>query len=78
MKIKWNREAFEQIRRAPGIVADLNARAGRIAEAAGPGFEPGSYEGKTRHRASVITATAKAKAQDAKHHTILRSVDAGR
>lgn len=78
MKIRWNISAFEEIRRARGVVADIDGRAARIAAAAGDGFEPSSYEGKTRHRGSVITATAKAMAKNQKHNTLLRSIDAGR
>lgn len=77
-KIQWNFDAFEQIRRSPGVAADVDSRAARIAAAAGTGFEAGSFEGKSRHRASVITATPKARARNAKRNTLLRSIDAGR
>lgn len=77
-KIKWNFRAFEQLRREPGVKASIDARAKRIAAAAGDGYEAGSYAGKTRHRGSVITANTRAMRDNAKNNTLLRSIDAGR
>ena len=78
MKIKWNIEGFRQLRYDPGVAADIDARAARIAAAAGPGYESSPYRGATRHRASVITTSAKAAASERKHGKLLRSIDAGR
>lgn len=78
MKIKWNIDGFRQLRYDPGVAADIDARAARIAAAAGPGYESSPYRGATRHRASVITTSAKAAASERKHGKLLRSIDAGR
>lgn len=78
MKIKWNIDGFRQLRYDPGVAADIDARAARIAAAAGPGYESSPYRGATRHRASVITTSAKAVASERKHGKLLRSIDAGR
>lgn len=78
MKIKWNIEGFRQLRHSPGVAADIDARAARIAAAAGAGYESSPYRGATRHRASVITTSAKAAASERKHGKLLRSIDAGR
>lgn len=78
MRIKYNLDAFEEIRRSPGVTADVNSRAARVAAAAGEGYESSPYHGRTRNRASVITATHKARLDNAKNNTLLRSLDAGR
>lgn len=77
-RIKWNMRGFEQLRRDPGVAADIDRRARRIAAAAGDGYEASPYEGKSRHRASVITATHKARLDNARHNTLLGAMDAGR
>lgn len=78
MKIKWNIEGFRQLRHDPGVAADIDGRAARIAAAAGEGYESSPYRGASRHRASVITTSAKAAASERKHGKLLRSIDAGR
>lgn len=78
MKIEWNIDGFRELRHSPGVAADIDARAARIADAAGPGYESSPYRGATRHRASVITTSAKAAASERKHGKLLRSIDAGR
>lgn len=71
-------KGFEELRRHPAVAADVNARAARIAAAAGEGYEASPYEGKTRHRASVMTVGAKAMVDNARNNTLLGAVDAGR
>lgn len=86
MKIKWNVQGFYDLRREPGVVADLEARAQRIAdsaEASGRGrYGTSSVQGKKkpqgRWRTTVITADAKAQAETARHQTLHKSIDAGR
>lgn len=78
MKIKWDLDGFEALRRAPGVAADVDARAYRVAQAAGPGHVPSPYEGLRRHRASVITTTYEARRKSARENHLLRSLDAGR
>ena len=78
VKIKWNIDAFRELRHSPGVAADIDGRAARIAAAAGAGYESSPYRGATRHRASVITTSAKAAASERKHGKLLRSIDAGR
>lgn len=78
MIIKYNMRGFDALRRAPGVQADIDARTNRVAEHAGAGFEAGSFQGRRRYRGSVITTTPKAMARNAKHNTLLRSLDAGR
>ena len=86
MKIKWNVQGFYDLRREPGVQADLELRAEAIADAAssaGRGrYETSSVQGKKkpqgRWRTTVITADAKAQAETARHQTLHRSIDAGR
>lgn len=72
---------FMELRRAPGVVADLQRRAQAIADACG-GESEGYYarvsQGKTRARAAVITGTGRAIRDNAANATILRNLDRGR
>lgn len=78
MRIQWNLGAFEEIRRMPSVAAEIDSRAARIAAAAGPGYESSPYEGRSRHRASVITATFDAIRDQHRNNTLWRAIDAGR
>jgi hypothetical protein len=60
------------------VLAFLKAKADRIAAAAGAGFESSSMIGPNRARASVITATAKARRAEATNRSLTRAIDAGR
>lgn len=78
MRIKWSIPDFVALRHEPGVAADVDSRAARVAAAAGDGYESSPYRGSGRHRASVMTKTPKAMASNAKHNTLLRALDAGR
>lgn len=77
VNIKWKMAGFRKLRKSPEIAADVEQRARRIAAVAGEGYEDSQVMGKTRARASVITATYKAQLDNAKHNTLLRSLNAG-
>lgn len=81
-KIKLNKKGFYDLRRASGVVADLESRAGRVRDACGDGFTTSSVQGKKapygRWRTTVAAYTYKARRENAKHNTILRALDAGR
>lgn len=77
-RIKWRVAGFRELRLEPGVIDDLGERADRIAAAAGAGYEPSTFEGRNRGRASVITADFDARRDNAKNQTLLRSLDAGR
>lgn len=78
MKFKWNVGEFQAIRRLPGVAAEINRRAEAIADAAGDGYEWSAYDGLTRSRAGVVTASFKAIRDNAKNNTLVKSLDAGR
>lgn len=78
MRIKWSIPDFIALRHEPGVVADIDSRASRVAAAAGDGYEASSYGGAQRHRGSVMTKTPRAMVSNAKHNTLLKALDAGR
>ncbi|MDI2032994.1 hypothetical protein [Paenarthrobacter nitroguajacolicus] len=57
---------------------DVKKRADRIAAAAGDGMESSVVIGRTRARASVITATYAARTAEARNAALTRAIDAGR
>lgn len=78
VRIVFHSSAFRDLLRSPGVLADLDARAQRIAVAAGPGMEPSSMVGRNRARASVITATPRARLAEARDRTLTHAIWAGR
>lgn len=79
---QWGvRSGYRKQMRDRGVVAELKARAERIAEAAGPGFvaevDPESGRRRTP-RASVRTDTFEAMLAQARGNVLERSIDAGR
>lgn len=76
--IVWNLPAFSQIRKAPGVQADLRRRAQAIANAAGPGMTVHSNVGRNRARAAVVTSTDEARRAEAEHGRLSGSLHAGR
>lgn len=76
--IRLTRSGPRELRRSAGVLADLQARAARIAAAAGPGMEANSGQGANRARASVVTATHDARRREAEGRALTASIDAGR
>ena len=79
-KIKWNRNAFRELRSSPEVRAELERRAAAIARASGDGFEydSGITGGRGRARASVWTSSSSARRRNARENTLLRNLDRGR
>lgn len=85
MRIDWNPQAFYDIRRDSAVVGELDKIAENVcarANSVGKGtYATGSRQGRKapqgRWRASVVTADAKAMADDAKNHTLLRALGGG-
>lgn len=83
VRIEWNTEAMYEIRRDPGVVAELESVAQEVADRAnelGKGtYAVGSQQGRKnpqgRWRASVVTADAKAMIDCARNNTLLRVLD---
>lgn len=78
VRVVINRAAVGALLKSPEVQRDLEDRAERIADAAGPGFEVRTDVGPHRARAAVLTATPEAVEANARDHTLIRSLDAGR
>jgi len=78
VRVTINSSAAASILKSAGVLADLRARADRIAAAAGDGMEANSRIGRSRARASVVTATRKAMRAEATDRALTRSLDRGR
>ena len=67
VKIVWKRGAFRELRTQPAVVADIEARAKRIAAACGDGFEVRSEVtgGRGRARSVVLATTPRAMVRNA-------------
>ncbi|HEX7352490.1 hypothetical protein [Brachybacterium sp.] len=79
-RIKWqlNKKGVAQLLRSPGVRADLQKRADRIATAAGPGVDARVWDGFDRTRARVATTTEEADRNQAQYGTLSRAIDAGK
>jgi hypothetical protein len=64
--------------RSPEVMAELKRRGDAIAAAAGPGHSVEEWVGVNRDRVTVATATPRAMAREARDHTLLAALDAGR
>ncbi len=73
MILKLNSRGMQEMLKSDGVLADVTARAERVATAAGPGMEASSMIGKTRARASVITATPDAMRNEADNKALTRA-----
>lgn len=77
-RIKLNNKGFKALRTAPGVKQDLNNRAKRVADAAGPGFEAHEAVGRNRARAVVGAYSNTAKRRQSKDNVLQRALSAGR
>lgn len=78
MATTWNRKAAAEILKSPAVLADVRARAERVRDAAGPGFEASSMIGRNRARASVRADTFSARVRNSRENILLRALEAGR
>ena len=78
MRLKLNNKGFRELRNHPNVIADLERRANRIADAAGEGFEARAMEGRNRGRASVFTADFYGRRKQSKENVLQRALNAGR
>lgn len=79
-RIRWDldRKGVAALLRAPGVKADLQRRADRIALAAGAGVRGYVWDGADRARGRVVTVTPEADFNQARYRTLSRAIDAGR
>lgn len=78
VKVELHNSGFQELRTSGETMADLGARAGRIARAAGEGMQMEINRGRTRGRASVRTGTFAARKAQATNSALTRAIDAGR
>lgn len=78
VKIKLISSGVKTLLRSHAVKKDLEARANRIAAAAGPGMAVASTYGRTRALAMVYTDTPEAMAAEASERRLTRAIDAGR
>lgn len=80
VQIKWNPNAMRELRTSPEVLADVEARAERVAAACGPGYVTQSEisGGRGRARAVVITGDMDAIRDNARRNTLVANIDAGR
>lgn len=77
-RIVLNRRGVRELLRSSEVLRDMRRRAEVIAQRAGDGMVASAMVGAGRARASVITATAKAREAEARHRALTRAIDAGR
>ncbi len=78
VELELNRSGVRELLRSPEVLADLRARAERVAAAAGAGMEVEATIGPNRARAEVATGTTEARLAEARHRRLSRSIDAAR
>lgn len=78
MQTQWNRKFMGELLKSPVVLAEVRARANRVRDAAGPGFEASSMVGRNRARASVRADTFSARVRNSRQNILLRALEAGR
>lgn len=78
LRVQMKKIGSRELLRSDGVVADIAARAQRIADAAGPGFEAEARAGRERALGSVRPVTYEAAEAEARNRVLTRAVDAGR
>lgn len=78
IRIEINSASIQALLKSSEVQELLEAKAQRIAAAAGEGMEASSRIGATRARASVITATTAARKAEAVDRALTAAIDAGR
>uniref|UniRef100_A0AAU8B0M1 Type I neck protein n=1 Tax=Dulem virus 32 TaxID=3145750 RepID=A0AAU8B0M1_9CAUD len=78
MRIKWEKHGFRQLTQHPNVQADIVRRAKAVAAAAGDGYEVREpTQHPKRARAAVITATQRARLDNARNLTLVKALGAG-
>lgn len=77
-RIVLNHQGFHDMLTGGPVVDLVGKVVDAIAADAGDGYDGSVIVGKTRARGSVITASYEARAENARHNTLLRALDAGR
>lgn len=78
VRIELDPKGIEALLKSDEVQDELERRGERIAAAAGPGHEVDVWIGFDRAHVTVRTATREAAVREARDHTLLRALDAGR
>jgi len=79
IRVKYHIRNWKALRNSPEVRAELDARASRVAHAAGEGFTRRQAEaGKKRARASVGTNSWAAMRRQSEENVLQRALNAGR
>ncbi|KGM18147.1 hypothetical protein [Corynebacterium auriscanis] len=78
MKITWNIDGFQEMRKDPALRDQINGLARDVATRAGNGFEWDSQEFPDRYRAIVFTDTPRAMRVNARDNTLLKALGGGK
>lgn len=73
--VQLNSREIDKLLKSPAVQRELQRRTSRAARAAGDGFEASVTVGSTRALGMVHAATPKARASNAKHHTLMQVID---
>lgn len=77
-KIQWNLDAFEEIRRLPGVEAELRTFVESALDSAGRDkFDGGVEPGRTRSRGYLVTKNVEGIIDHRRNHTLLRVIGGG-
>ena len=77
-RLVLNKSRFTDLMKSGEMQRDLMRRARKVKAAAGEGFEESVMVGKNRARASVITATLRARRRQSRDNILQRALGAGR
>jgi hypothetical protein len=84
-RIEWNPNAFYEMRRAPGVIRELERRGRAVLNACGgeaAGYvmtsEQGDRSPQGRWQVSVIAATEEARIDNGRNQTLIRNFGAAR
>lgn len=77
-RIVFNYQGFDALRKTPSVVADITARANRIAAAAGDGVEVKIGATPSRAKATIYTDSIEASLAEATDKTLSTAIDQGR
>ena len=75
VRFEWKRGVFKELRTMPATERELKKAADSVADSAGDGYESLLGDGKTRSRASVVTASADAMRNESKNSSLLRALN---
>lgn len=79
-KFKLNRQGVRELMKSPEMQVVLNKKAqevAKIANTSASGYVVDTYTGKTRANASVYAKTSKARKDNYKNNTLLKSLGSG-